>query len=101
MGESYKPPEHRTFALPGRSGRVAMDMAVRGLHRTGKAKDYDLVVLGKLAEVLSGGDADVIKPLTENEVLKLEYDHFMTLVRDDRTLNRITTMLETGKPLRN
>ncbi|HEY4996300.1 MAG TPA: 3-hydroxyacyl-CoA dehydrogenase, partial [Aestuariivirga sp.] len=99
--DGYKPPEPPTFALPGPTGRVALDMAVQGFYRASKATDYDLVVLGKLAEVLSGGDADVIKQLTENEVLKLEYDHFMTLVRDDRTLARITTMLETGKPLRN
>ena len=99
--EGYKPPEPPTFNLPGPSGRAALDMAVQGFHRAGKATDYDLVVLGELAEVLSGGDTDVIKPLTENELLQLERDRFMHLVRDDRTLARITTMLETGKPLRN
>jgi len=101
MVEGYKPPEPPTFTLPGPSGRVAMDMAVQGFHRTGKATDYDLVVLGELAEVLSGGNADITKPLTENEVLTLERDRFNHLVRDERTLNRITHILETGKPLRN
>ena len=99
--EGYKPPEPMTFNLPGPSGRVALDMAVEGFHRAGKATDYDVVVLGELAEVLSGGDTDVIKPMTENELLQLERDRFMHLVRDDRTLARITQMLETGKPLRN
>ena len=99
--EGYKPPEPPTFNLPGLSGRVALDMAVQGFHRAGKATDYDLVVLGELAEVLSGGDTDFIKPMTENEVLQLERDRFNLLVRDERSLNRITTMLETGKPLRN
>ena len=83
--EGYKPPEPPTFNLPGPSGRAALDMAVQGFHRAGKATDYDLVVLGELAEVLSGGDTDVIKPLTENELLQLERDRFMHLVRDDRT----------------
>lgn len=99
--EGYKPPEPPTFNLPGASGRVAMDMAVQGFHRTGKATDYDLVVLGELAEVLSGGDTDLIKTMTEADILQLERDRFMHLVRDERTLNRITHMLETGKPLRN
>ena len=101
MVEGYKPPEPPVFALPGPAGRVAMDMAVQGFHRAGKATDYDVVVLGELAEVLSGGDADFIKPITETEFLKLEYDRFMHLVRGERTWNRITHMLETGKPLRN
>ena len=99
--EGYKPPVPPTFNLPGPSGRVALDMAVQGFHRAGKATDYDLVVLAELAEVLSGGDTDVIKSMTESEVLQLERDRFMRLVRDERTLNRITHMLETGKPLRN
>ena len=99
--EGYKPPEPPTFTLPGPSGRVALDMAVQGFHRAGKATDYDLVVLGELAEVLSGGDTDVIKTLTEKDMLELERVRFMRLVRNEGSLDRITQMLETGKPLRN
>ena len=99
--EGYKPPEPPTFTLPGPSGRVALDMAVQGFHRAGKATDYDLVVLGELAEVLSGGNTDVIKTLTENDMLELERTRFMHLVRNEGSLDRITQMLETGKPLRN
>ena len=99
--DGYKPPEPPTFTLPGPSGRVALDMAVQGFHRAGKATDYDLVVLGELAEVLSGGNTDVIKTLTENDVLELERTRFMHLVRNEGSLDRITQMLDTGKPLRN
>jgi 3-hydroxyacyl-CoA dehydrogenase len=99
--DGYKPPEPPTFTLPGPSGRVALDMAVQGFHRAGKATDYDLVVLGELAEVLSGGNTDVIKTLSESDVLELERTRFMHLVRNPNTLDRITQMLETGKPLRN
>ncbi len=99
--EGYKPPVSPTFNLPGPSGRVALDMAVQGFHRVGKATDYDLVVLGKLAEILTGGDTDHTQTKSENDLLQLERDHFMQLVKDERTLNRITHILETGKPLRN
>jgi len=99
--DGYKPPESPNFILPGPSGRLAMDMAVDGFARAGKATPYDKVVLAELAEVLSGGDTDVIKPLTEDNILELERTRFMQLVRNTGTLDRITTMLETGKPLRN
>ena len=99
--KDYKPPVPPTFNLPGPTGRVAMDMAVQGFHRAGKATDYDLVVLEELAEVLSGGDTDFIKTLTENDVLELERNRFMRLVHNNGSLDRITHMLETGKPLRN
>ena len=101
LAKDYKPPEPPTFNLPGPSGRVALDMAVAGFHRQCKATDHDLVVLGELAEVLSGGDTDVIKTMTEAEVLELERTRFMNLVHHEGSLDRITHMLETGKPLRN
>ena len=99
--KDYKPPVPMTFNLPGPSGRMTMDMAVQSYQRLGKATDYDLVVLGELAEVLSGGDTDVLTPLTEHDVLALECKHFMSLVRNENSGNRIVHMLETGKPLRN
>jgi 3-hydroxyacyl-CoA dehydrogenase len=101
LARDYKPPEPPTFNLPGPSGRVALDMAVQGFHRQGKATDYDLVVLGELAEVLSGGDTDVLTTMTEADVLELERTRFMNLVHNEGSLDRITHMLETGKPLRN
>ncbi len=97
----YKPPVPMVFNLPGPSGCVTMDMAVQSFHKLGQATDYDVVVLGELAEVLSGGETDVLIPLTEDEVLALECRHFMKLVRNENSVNRIVHMLETGKPLRN
>lgn len=99
--KDYKPPVPITFNLPGPSGRVTMDMAVQSYHKLGKATDYDLVVLGELAAVLSGGDTDVLMPLMQEDALALELKHFMNLVRDERSIQRIAHMLETGKPLRN
>jgi 3-hydroxyacyl-CoA dehydrogenase len=99
--EGYQPPEEQEFTLPGPTARQAMDMAVSGFRRLGKATPYDEVVSGALAEVLSGGETDITETLDEEAMLDLERNAFMGLVRQDGTLARIETMLLTGKPLRN
>ena len=76
-------------------------MAVDGFHRMGKATDYDRVVAGELASVLSGGETDVTEELSEDDVLELERDAFMRLARKAGTLARVEHMLLKGKPLRN
>lgn len=98
--EGYKPPEAPEFKLPGASGRAAMDMAAEGFHKRGMATDYDMVVSDALATVLSGGEADLVDTVTEQELLKLERETFMRLVRQPRSIARVEHMLETGKPLR-
>jgi 3-hydroxyacyl-CoA dehydrogenase len=88
--------------LPGPTGALALDMAVADLRKTGKASPYDVVVSKALARVLSGGEkADWTVPMKEDDLLKLERDEFARLARDERTINRIDHMLNTGKPLRN
>ncbi|MFL5257522.1 MAG: 3-hydroxyacyl-CoA dehydrogenase/enoyl-CoA hydratase family protein [Rhodopila sp.] len=99
--EGYKPPEPPTFVLPGPSGRAGLYSAALGFHRRGLATDHDLVVADGLAEVLSGGDADIIDTVDESTMLDLERRTFMRLVRTAPTLARIEHTLETGKPLRN
>lgn len=99
--EGYTPPEAPHFRLPGASGRTALGMAADSFHKQGKATDYDLVVSDALAGVLSGGDADLVDVVSEQELLKLERETFMRLVRQPRSIARVEHMLETGKPLRN
>lgn len=101
LAEGYVPPPPPTFRLPGASGKAALDMAVQGFRARGLATPYDEVVSGKLAAVLTGGEADVVDTVSEAEMLRLERAQFMTLVRDPRTMARVEAMLATGKPLRN
>ena len=98
---NYVPPKPPVYALPGPSGKAAFAMAVDGFHRLGKATDYDVVVSDALANVLTGGDTDVITPLDEDQVLALEVKNFMAIVKNPGTFARIEHMLTTGKPLRN
>jgi 3-hydroxyacyl-CoA dehydrogenase len=99
--DGYAPPEPPTFRLPGPSGRTGLDLAVRDFHKKGIATDYDVVVSDRLATVLTGGDADLIDTVSEQDLLTLERKAFMLSVRDPRTQARIEAMLTTGKPLRN
>ncbi len=101
LAEGYTPPEAKTIKLAGKSGRIALDMAVKGMAAMGKVTPHDQTVVGHLAQVLTGGDFDSTRELTEQDILDLEHEHFMQLVRLTPTLDRIEYMLENNKPLRN
>lgn len=99
--EGYQPPKPPEFVLPGPSGRAGLLAAAQSFRKRGLATDHDLVVADALAEVLSGGDTDIIDIMTEQQVMDLERKAFMRLIRTAPTLARVEYTLETGKPLRN
>ncbi len=101
MVEGYVAPTPPTFHLPGAGGRAALELAVQGFRARGLATSYDEVVSGRLARVLTGGDADLVDTVTEQQLLALEAEQFMAAVRDPRSIARVEAMLTTGKPLRN
>ncbi|MBB4047562.1 3-hydroxyacyl-CoA dehydrogenase/enoyl-CoA hydratase family protein [Sphingomonas zeae] len=99
--EGYQAPEKPVFRLPGAAGRVAFNGAVADFVKKGVATPYDVVVAGRLANIVTGGEADIIDEVSEDQLLKLERAAFMESVKDARTQARVERMLETGKPLRN
>lgn len=101
LAENYQPPEPALFQLPGKTAKAAMEMALKALSKSGKATPHDVVIVKKLADVLSGGDTDILKVLTEQQLLDIERAAFMELVKHPDSLARIEHMLEVGKPLRN
>lgn len=103
LADGYTPPEAmKPLPLPGLTAYVAFAGAVEGFHEAGKATKHDVTVSKALAEVLSGGkDADMLTPTSEDDILALEREVFIRLVKTPETLARIEHMLVTGKPLRN
>ena len=103
LAKDYAPPAvPDPIRLAGPSGIMALDMAVADMRKNGKATPYDVTVSAAAARVLSGGEkADWTKPVTEDDLYRLEREEFMKLVHNDGTLARIEHMLEKGKPLRN
>jgi len=101
LAATYTPPEPQVIRLPGSSGKTALNMAVDGFRQTGKATPYDVVVSDALADVLTGGNKDLVDDVSEDDLLRLEREAFVKLVKNEGTLDRIEHMLTKGKPLRN
>ena len=59
------------------------------------------MLVGEYAQVLTGGDSDPTEPVPEGLISELELAGIARLVRHPQTLDRISHMLATGKPLRN
>ncbi|GGD54241.1 3-hydroxyacyl-CoA dehydrogenase [Erythrobacter arachoides] len=101
MVDGYTPPEKPEYRLPGPAGAAALKLAVDSFRKQGIATPHDGTVAGVLAHILTGGNTDVTEVTTEADLLKLEREGFMKLVRDPKSQARVEQMLETGKPLRN
>lgn len=97
----YKAPRKRTFKLPGASGRAAIELFLYQMRQGGFITAYDIVVSKKLAWVLTGGDIPSNAVRTEQDILDLEREAFLSLCGNAETVARIQHMLEKGKPLRN
>jgi 3-hydroxyacyl-CoA dehydrogenase len=99
--EGYQPPRPRPIRVMGVDGRAVLEYAVYTRHKAGYITDYDLVVANKLAHVLTGGEVLPDTELSEQDILDLEREAFLSLCGDHRTQARMEHMLKTGKPLRN
>jgi 3-hydroxyacyl-CoA dehydrogenase len=101
LAQTYQKPAPTEYRLPGPGGRVALERAVHGFALTGRATPHDVTVSAQVARVLTGGEADPLDPLGEDDITALERQAFMQLFRTEATLARTEHMLATGKPLRN
>lgn len=99
--KGYQPPKEVELSLPGGVAKVAMNMAVKGMVKAGKASPYDEEIAKKLSVILSGGDTDITDKQTEDYIFELERTAFMSLMHNPKTWARMESILETGKPLRN
>jgi 3-hydroxyacyl-CoA dehydrogenase len=102
MVAGYAPGAPRTdITVPGEEGFALMKMGVWMAHEGGYISDYDAVVGEKLAYVLSGGRLTGTPQVSEQYLLDLEREAFLSLCGRKETQARIQHMLKTGKALRN
>ena len=80
---------------------AAAKMAIHLMVRGGYASDYDAHVARKLANILAGGPLSAPQMVSEQYVLDLEREAFVSLCGEKKTQERIAFTLKTGKPLRN
>jgi 3-hydroxyacyl-CoA dehydrogenase len=97
----YHPPIPRAHKLPGASGVATLTMMVNTLVSGGYASEHDALIGAKLANVLCGGAAGASRPVTEQEVLELEREAFVSLCGEQKSQERMQHMLMKNKPLRN
>jgi 3-hydroxyacyl-CoA dehydrogenase len=100
--DGYTMPVQRTdIKVLGRSGLGAMYAGINGMHHGKYATDHDVTVAKKLAYVMCGGDLSEQTLVSEQYLLDLERESFLSLTAEKKTLERIQSILKTGKPLRN
>jgi 3-hydroxyacyl-CoA dehydrogenase len=98
----YAPGAPRTdITVSGDEGFALMKMGVWMAQQGGYISAYDAVIGEKLAYVLSGGRLTGAPQVSEQFILDLEREAFLSLCGHKETLQRIQHMLKTGKPLRN
>jgi 3-hydroxyacyl-CoA dehydrogenase len=85
----------------GRSALGALYAGINGMWRANYATDHDVVVAKKLAYVMCGGDLTEQSLVSEQYLLDLEREAFLSLCGEKKTLERIQSVLKGGKPVRN
>jgi 3-hydroxyacyl-CoA dehydrogenase len=97
----YHPPTPRAFVLPGESGIATISMMLDTLVAGGFASAHDALVGRKVATVLCGGAGGASREVTEQEILDLEREAFVSLTGEAKSIERMQYMLMNNKPLRN
>lgn len=97
----YHAPTPRAYKLPGESGIATLGMMVDTLVAGGYASEHDAKIARKLASVLCGGAGGAAREVTEEEILELEREAFVSLCGEPKSLERMQYMLMNNKPLRN
>ena len=101
ISKNYIPPTKHVYRLPGKTALAAIKLIIANMYANGKISAYDKHIGEKIAFVLSGGDTDIIKETSEENILKLEKNAIYDLMRENLTIERLEHILETGKYLRN
>lgn len=99
-GYTMPVPRHDVKVL-GRSALGALYAGINGMWRAGYATDHDVTVAKKLAYVMCGGDLSEQSLVSEQYLLDLEREAFLSLCGEKKTLERIQSVLKGGKPIRN
>jgi 3-hydroxyacyl-CoA dehydrogenase len=96
-----QPRERRDVLALGNSALSTIKLGIHQMKRGGFISDHDAVIGEKLARILTGGDLNHETRVSEQYLLDLEREAFLSLCGHRQTQERIAHMLKTGKPLRN
>jgi len=95
------PVQRKDIKVLGRSALGALYSGVHAMKTANYATEHDAVVAKKLAYVMCGGDLSEPTLVSEQYLLDLEREAFLSLCGEKKTLERIQSVLKSGKPVRN
>jgi len=95
------PPVSTTIRVLGRKTAATFEVALNQYRNGNYISDYDVHLGKKLAYVMTGGDLSAPQDVHEDYLIELEREAFMSLLGEQKTMERIQYMLENRKPLRN
>ena len=102
VADGYQAPVSRTAIRVG--GDAVLAPLKLGIHlawRAGRISDHDALIGRKLATIMAGGTLPHPTMVSEQHLLDLEREAFLSLLGERKTQDRIHHTLKTGKPLRN
>ncbi len=100
-GCGYAPPIPEQIFAAGRDALAALRVGIHMMKEGGYITAYEAHIAGKLAYVLTGGEISAPAWVSEQYILDLERDAFLSLCGEEKTQQRMWNLLQTGKVLRN
>jgi 3-hydroxyacyl-CoA dehydrogenase len=97
----WQPAQPQMLLLPGAAPRLVLEQQVENMRLTGKITEHDALIGNHLARIVTGGNCSPATPVTEQYVLDLEREAFLSLCGAEKTQERMQAILTGGKPLRN
>lgn len=97
----YEPIREEKIRVAGAEGKAVLQLGALGMKESGYISDHDLKIAKKLGHVLAGGDVPAGTLVTEQYLLDLEREAFLSLCGEPLTQQRMQHMLTKGKALRN
>ncbi len=101
VASDARPPEIEKIYAAGRDVYYALQLAIKGLQWGEYASEHDALIAGKLAYALCGGDSSAPAWVDPWIILDLEREAFLSLLGEQKTIERMMHFLQAGKPLRN
>lgn len=96
-----QPIRRKDIKVQGRTGLALIKAGLHGMWRGHYISDHDKKIVDKLGYVLCGGDLSSPQLVSEQYLLDLEREAFLSLCGEKKTLERIQAVLTTGRPIRN
>ena len=97
----YRPPAPEPIYAAGRDTLAAIQIGAWYFKESKFITEYEEIIAGQLAKVMTGGDLSRPAWVSEQYILDLEREAFLSLCGEEKTQERMWALLNTGKPLRN